>query len=229
MTFWKINKGTVVLTAALVILVGGAYISSSDCGSGCLLSSVFTANEAVAGPGCSAEAKAACTKPCPEKATTAEATTTEAKVTPANATASTCGDKEACIAKCMADKGLTRAEAEACYAKCQAGAKATNASATEGCSKSCTGSVNIIKTANAEGQYSREAYIDACVAKGMTKEAAVKAADEKGLTSMASDKAGCASATKASATKTSAGAGCCANKAKAATTTASAKASESSN
>lgn len=227
MTFWKINKGTVALTAALVILVGGAYISSSTCGSGCLLSSVFTVNEAVAGgPGCSAEAKAACTTPCPEKATTAEATTTEATVTPANATASTCGDKEACIAKCMAEKGMTRTEAEACYAKCEA-AKATNANATEGCSKSCTGSVNIIKTANADGQYSREAYIDACVAKGMTKEAAAKAADEKGLTSMASDKGCCAAgATKASAETA---AGCCANKTKATTTTASAKASESSN
>ncbi|GAB4316184.1 MAG: hypothetical protein Kow0074_04120 [Candidatus Zixiibacteriota bacterium] len=225
MSFWKINKATVAVTAAFVVLVGGAYISGTDCGSGCLLSSVFTTSEAIAGPGCSAEGKAACTQPTFKKGEVKTAEATEATVTTAT-DAKACGDKEACIAKCMAEKGMTRAEAEACYAKCQAG-KATTASATDGCAKTCTGSVNIIKTANATDgtpEYSREAYIDACMAKGMTKEAASKAADEKGLTSMASDKAGCASATKASAE----GASCCASKAKASATTASAKASDAS-
>ncbi len=219
MRFWKINKATVALTAAFVVLVGGAYISGTDCGSGCMLSSLFSTSEAVAGPGCSAEAKAACTKPCTEKGDVKTAEATDAKVTTANASdAKTC-DKDACIAKCMAEKGYTRAEAEACYAKCQAaGSKAGE------CHE---GSVNIIKTANAtdgEPTYSREAYIDACVAKGMSKEAAAKVADEKGLTSMASDKADCAKATKASAKSD----GCCASK-KASATTASAKPSGASN
>ncbi|MBD3297777.1 MAG: hypothetical protein GF341_03900 [candidate division Zixibacteria bacterium] len=227
MSFWKINKATVALTAAFVVLVGGAYISGTDCGSGCMLSSLFSTSEAVAGPGCSAEAKAACTKPCTEKGDVKTAEATEAKVTTANATDGKTCDKEACIAKCMAEKGYTRAEAEACYAKCQA-AKASNASASDGCSKPCGGSVNIIKTANAtdgEPKYSREAYIDACVAKGMSKEAAVKAADEKDLTSMASDKDGCTKATKASSAKSD---GCCASK-KASASTASAKPSGASN
>jgi hypothetical protein len=114
----------------------------------------------------------------------------------ANATESkTCGDKEACIAKCMAEKGLTRAEAEACYEKCQA-AKATQANVIEG------------------SGFTRESWIDAKVASGMTRSDAEVAAakaeasgDVKFITASAS---GC-SATKVSAT----GSSCCASKASA--------------
>lgn len=204
MTFWTRNKATLALTALIVLLGGGMYMSGAHCGSGCLISSLFTTNVAYAGgPGCSAEAKSACSATCDAKktdATTAEAKTAE--VTTASATDGKTCDKETCIAKCMAEKGLTRAEAEACWTKCQASGQ------------SCGGSVNIIKTADA-GEYSREAYIDACVAKGMDKTEAAKMADEKGLKSM-----NCPAAAKASTDGTAAG--CCASKAKTATTTSTA-------
>lgn len=143
-----------------------------------------------------------CASTCASKAsaTTASASgcTGEAKTTAsfANATESkTCGDKEACIAKCMAEKGYSRAQAEECYAKCQA-AKATQANVT-----------------TTEG-FTRESWIDAKVASGMTRpEAEVAAAkaeasgDVKFITASAS---GC-SASKASAT----GGSCCASKASA--------------
>lgn len=107
----------------------------------------------------------------------------------------TCGDKEACIAKCMAEKGYTRAQAEECYAKCQS-AKATQANVISG------------------SDFTRDSWIDAKVASGLTRaEAEVAAAkaeasgDVKFVTASAS---GC-SASKASAS----GAGCCASKASA--------------
>jgi len=122
----------------------------------------------------------------------------EAKTTAsfANATESkTCGDKEACIAKCMADKGYTRAEAEACYEKCQA-AKATQANVITGSS------------------FTRDSWIDAKVASGMTRpeaEVAAAKAEASGEVKFVNASASGCSATKASAT----GGSCCASKASA--------------
>jgi hypothetical protein len=86
----------------------------------------------------------------------------------------------------MAEKGMTRAEAEACWASCQtkmAGGKACSKSCSkETCSKSCSGGGHI-KTASAtDGKHvhSREACIDACVAKGMSHTDAEAAADKCG-------------------------------------------------
>lgn len=126
--------------------------------------------------------------------------------------AKTCaGGKEACIAKCMAEKGMTRAQAEECYAKCQT-------SKAEG--KTChSGGVNMVQTAVASDGtplHSREACIDACVAKGMSKAQAEACADKCGasgfhsaaaIQSTDSKAAGCAGMkTSATAGK----AGCCA-------------------
>jgi len=135
--------------------------------------------------------------------TAAVATSVDAK--------SCAGDKEACIAKCMAEKGMTREQAEACYAKCQT-AKA------EG--KTAAGGVNMIQSAVAtDGTpvHSREACIDACVAKGMTKAQAEACADKCGTsgfhnasaTQINDSKAGCAAMKTSSSCAASAKAGCC--------------------
>ena len=161
---------------------------------------------ATAASGCSAHgavsATAASASGCPyARMTTAAVATTETK--------SCSGDKEVCIAKCMAEKGLTRAEAEACYAKCQA-AKA------EG--KSCPGAgVNMIQAAVAtDGTpiHSHAACVDACIAKGMTRdqaEACAAKCEAAGFHSASATQTGdtksCCAAMKAS--KTSGKAGCC--------------------
>lgn len=139
--------------------------------------------------GCSsskANASLASSGECASKASAMTASATEGK---------TCGDKEACIAKCMAEKGMSRAQAEECYAKCQS-AKATQANVITG------------------SEFTRDSWIDAKVASGLTRaEAEVAAAkaeasgDVKFVTASAT---GC-SASKASAS----GAGCCASKASA--------------
>lgn len=97
----------------------------------------------------------------------------------------TCGDKEACIAKCMAEKGMTRAEAEEYYAKYEA-AKATQA--------------------NTGASFTRDSWIDAKVASGLTRtEAEVAAA-----------KAEASGDVKfVSATDAATGGSCCASKASA--------------
>jgi hypothetical protein len=179
-----------------------AMVASGACHTGS--ASVQTASAS----GCASKASAqtasasGCAASCASKAsaTTASASGCSSEKTTAsfaNATeGKSCGDKEACIAKCMAEKGLTRAEAEACYEKCQA-AKATQANVITG------------------SDYTREAWIDAKVASGLTRaEAEVAAAkaeaagEVKFITASAS---GCATATKASAS----GSGCCASKASA--------------
>ncbi|HUU45705.1 MAG TPA: hypothetical protein VM118_08215 [Acidobacteriota bacterium] len=80
------------------------------------------ATPATAAAGCpmkGATTTTAAVKGCPLAAKAA----TEATVQNASATVAacpkTCGDKETCIAKCMKEKGMTRAEAEACWLKCQ--------------------------------------------------------------------------------------------------------------
>jgi len=160
--------------------------------------------------GCAAHANAtaasATASGCPGHAnmtTAAVATTTE--------THSCAGDKEACIAKCMTEKGMTRAEAEACYAKCLT-AKAEG----KGCQG---GGVSMIQTAVAtdgKPMHSREACIDACIAKGMTKAEASACAAKCGTagfhtaaaTQTGDSKSGCA-AMKTSSCATAAKAGCC--------------------
>jgi hypothetical protein len=92
----------------------------------------------------------------------------------------------------MAEKGLTRAEAEKCWAACQAGTQAAvqTAQATDGkaCSKSCTatcektcgghGMTTSASATDAKHLHSREACIDACVARGMSRTDAEAAADQ---------------------------------------------------
>jgi hypothetical protein len=258
MSFLNRHKASVALTAAFVVLAGGAYMSgSAGCGSSCALTSLFTVSDAVAGPGCSAEASkagASCTgtttaksanaetaKSCDKDAcisklmaekgltrtqaeaafaatcatgekvevTTASATgegccASKAKAMTANATAIDADQKEACIAKCMAEKGFTREEAEKCYAVNQAQMASGQAS-------SCHAGVNMVQSANAtEGaDHSREACIDACVAKGMTKAEAEACADKCQFHE--------ASATKANAKGASCSETCAAHKAKAST------------
>ena len=216
MAFLNRHKATVVLTAALVLVAGGSYLSGQfDCGSGCCLTSLFSPSVAQAGPGCADANKtgAACTKSTTEKtsATTAGAgccpKATQASATQANASGcagamtaqatltsaegKTCKaeDKEACIAKCMAEKGYTRAEAEKCWAACQTGLVQTaQATDSKACTKSCTatcaatcgshGTSTTIKAAEAKHMHSREACIDACVAKGMSRADAEAAAEK---------------------------------------------------
>ncbi len=153
--------------------------------------------------GCSSSKTAAQHASSGECASKASATTasasgcgSEAKTTAsfANATESkTCGDKEACIAKCMAEKGYTRAQAEECYAKCQS-AKATQANVT-----------------TTEG-FTRESWIDAKVASGLTRpeaEVAAAKAEASGEVKFITASASGCSSTKVNAS----GSGCCASKA----------------
>ena len=154
----------------------------------------------------------------------AHANMTTAAVATSGSDKTCAGGKEACIAKCMAEKGMTRAEAEACYAKCQA-AKADG--------KSCQGGgVSMVQAAVAtDGKpvHSREACIDACVAKGMSKAEAAACADKCGAagfhnaaaTQTGDSKEGCA-AMKASSSScaTAAKAGCCSKAKGSASTTA---------
>jgi hypothetical protein len=165
-----------------------------------------TEGSATAASGCSAHGAASATATsasgCPyAKMTTAAVTTA--------ATKSCSGDKEACIAKCMAEKGLTRAQAEACYDKCKA-------SMAEG--KACPGAgVNMIQTAVATDgtpMHSREACVDACIAKGMTRvqaEACAAKCEATGCHSASATQIGDTKSTcptmKASATSSKAG--CC--------------------
>jgi hypothetical protein len=98
----------------------------------------------------------------------------------------------------MAEKGLTREEAEKCWASCQAReAKAQTAAAIQkadakdakACSKACTATCEktcgghgtaAIHSSDAKNTHSREACIDACVAKGMSRADAEAAADKCG-------------------------------------------------
>ncbi len=124
--------------------------------------------------------------------------TGHAKTTASFASASdskTCGDKEACITKCMAEKGMTRAQAEECYAKCQS-AKATQANVITG------------------SEFTRDSWIDAKVASGMVRaeaEVAAAKAEASGEVKFVTASASGCSASKASAT----GGACCASKASA--------------
>jgi hypothetical protein len=267
MSFLNRHKATVALSAAFVLIAGGAYLSgAAGCGSSCALTSLFTVSDAVAGPGCSAETAKAGASCTPGTATTKTA----------SADAKSC-DKDACVAKLMAEKGLTRVQAEAAYSAlcaegktevkaasatgegcCASKAKAMTASATQtdaekeacitkcmaekgftreeaekchaintaqkamGQESSCHAGVNMIHTAGAtDGVHSREACIDACVAKGMTKAEAEACADKckfhDASATNADAKTGCcaAKATTAGATVD----GCC--KAKAASSDAS--------
>lgn len=116
-------------------------------------------------------------------------------------------DKEACITKCMAEKGITRADAEAFWAKRQAmkTANVTAAVATE------TTPVP-----------SREACIDAMVARGMTRaeaEAHMSKCEQLGMTAQA---AVLTVEAKSTGTCQSAMKSCCAGKGTAAKTTAAA-------
>lgn len=224
MGFLSRNKATVVLTAALVLIAGGAFVSGQFCGSNCCLTSLFGTSVAQAGPECSADSKTgatcsqtgtACTKSttataasatggggCCSKAKTTEASATGcAGMIQVNATAASVDgkacpaeNKEACIAKCMAEKGMTRAEAEKCWETCQTSATASvqTASATDGkaCSKSCSATcekscgVHVMTTeASVSGEkhlHSRQACIDACIARGMSRADAEAAADKCG-------------------------------------------------
>jgi hypothetical protein len=219
MSFLNRHKATIVLTTALVFVAGGTYFSGHfGCGANCPLTSLFSSSVAQAGPGCAGadKAGAACTKTttekasattagagCCAKATQASATTANAgtctgdktaHATLASADGKACKaeDKEACIAKCMAEKGMTRAEAEKCWAACQASmvqtAQATDSKAcTKTCTATCTatcgghGTAASAKTADAKHIHSREACIDACIAKGMSRADAEAAADKCGL------------------------------------------------
>jgi hypothetical protein len=95
----------------------------------------------------------------------------------------------------MAEKGYTRAQAEECYAKCQS-AKATQANVITG------------------SGFTRDSWIDAKVASGLTRAdaevAAAKAEASGDVKFMTAGASGC-SASKASAT----GGSCCASKASA--------------
>jgi hypothetical protein len=109
----------------------------------------------------------------------------------------TCGDKEACITKCMAEKGMSRAQAEECYAKCQS-AKATQANVITG------------------SEFTRDSWIDAKVASGLTRaEAEVAAAKAEAAGDVKFVSGSNSSCCQAKATTASAGAGCCASKASA--------------
>ncbi|MEW5702912.1 MAG: hypothetical protein AB1792_11885 [Candidatus Zixiibacteriota bacterium] len=158
-------------------------------------------------------AAATSTSACPHAtATAAVATQTSGK---------DCGDKETCIAKCMKEKGYTRAEAEACWAKCQAD-KASG--------KQCSHGITTAAAIETTPVPSREACVDALVAKGMTREAAeahVAKCEKDGMTAEAAVTtagagSGCVGHAKA------AGAGCCAKKASTTTTSAEASGSGSS-
>jgi hypothetical protein len=227
MSFLKRYRSWIGMTAALALVIGGARLAGwSGCGGSCPLTAVFGSSTAYAGPGCSASKAAGCaTKTTQASATTTSGCPGHANVTTAAATTTTAtctGDKEACIAKCMAEKGLTRAEAEACYAKCQT-AKA------EG--KSCPGGgVNMIQAAVAtdgKPMHSREACIDACIAKGMTKAEAEACAAKCGTagfhtaaaTQTGDSKAGCPAMKTSCAA--AAKAGCCAKAKGSASTTSS--------
>ncbi len=148
--------------------------------------------------GCTAAQAAACASKGNATTASASGCASEAKTTAsfANATESkTCGDKEACIAKCMAEKGYSRAQAEECYAKCQS-AKATQANVITG------------------SEFTRDSWIDAKVAGGMTRpeaEVAAAKAEASGEVKFVTASASGCSASKASAT----GGACCASKASA--------------
>ncbi len=178
----------------------GKMASGSCCTShGSAMTASATTTEAIpasAASGCSGHANASM----------AVATSADSK--------SVAADKETCIAKCMAEKGMTRAEAEACYSKCQS-AKADGKSCAAGAG------VNMIQTAAAtDGKHSREACIDACIAKGMSRadaEAAATKCEAAGFhTAVATEMTGDKAATCPHAAKTAeAGAkGTCCSKAK---------------
>jgi len=190
-----------VTTASASGCTGTASTASA---SGCSASKASA--QLTSGSGCSASAQtASASGSC--SASKASATTASASgcsggsmtASLVNATeGKTCGDKEACIAKCMAEKGYSRAQAEECYAKCQS-AKATQANVITGSS------------------FTRDSWIDAKVASGMTRpEAEVDAAKAEASGEVkfvsATEVSGC-SASKASAT----GGSCCASKAAATT------------
>ena len=115
---------------------------------------------------------------------TTESTCPHAMTTAAVATVTagkSCGDKETCIAKCMSEKGMTRAEAEACWAKCQAEKE-------EG---GCSHMVSTAAAVETSTVPSREACIDAMVAKGMSRvdaEAHMAKCEKEGMTAEAAAK-----------------------------------------
>lgn len=173
MRFLNRHKTSVALAAGLVLVFA-----------------IFTVVQA--GPGCSAAKKAACTK---STSTTAKASCSGSKTaqaTLASGTVKGCSkaDKETCINKCMAEKGMTRAEAEACWAKCQAkmtqasathtGTKSCSKSCSKTCTKTCAGHSNVQTAAVVDGKHlhSRQACIDACIARGMSRADAEAAADK---------------------------------------------------
>ncbi|MEW5875222.1 MAG: hypothetical protein AB1752_08595 [Candidatus Zixiibacteriota bacterium] len=167
MSFLNRHKATVALSAAFVLIAGGAYLSGSvGCGSSCALTSLFTVSDAVAGPGCSAEASK-----------TGSACTGSATAKTANAEAAKSCDKDACISKLMAEKGLTRAQAEAAFA-----ATCTDTKKAEVTTASATGAACCASKANATTASAtltdaeqKEACIAKCMAeKGFTREEAEK-------------------------------------------------------
>lgn len=93
----------------------GATTASAS-GKACCASKT-TASLASAKSGCSSKASASLASQSSGCSSKSGATAT---VSLASAKSQTC-DKEACIAKCMKEKNISRAEAEACWAKCQQG------------------------------------------------------------------------------------------------------------
>jgi len=142
---------------------------------------------------------ASATSTCPHSMTTAAVAT--------ETTGKTCGDKETCIAKCMAEKGMTRAEAEACWKKCQV-------DKAEG---KCPHMIQTAAAIETTPVPSREACVDALVAKGMTREAAeahVAMCEKEGMTAEAA-----VQKAEGGHACPSAKPGCCAKRAASTTTT----------
>jgi len=184
---------------------GDAKVMTASAGSGecASKSSAMTASAS----GCSASkttaslassSDACCASKASATTASASGCTGEAKTTASFAGATegkTCGDKEACIAKCMAEKGYSRAQAEECYAKCQS-AKATQANVITG------------------SDFTRDSWIDAKVASGLTRaeaEVAAAKAEASGEVKFVTASASGCSASKVGAT----GGSCCASKASA--------------
>jgi hypothetical protein len=145
--------------------------------------------------------------PVPFMVSTAAVTTETAGKT----CSKTCGNKEACVAKCMAEKGMTRAEAEACWQRCQ----------TDKAEGKCSRMIQTAAAIETTPVPSREACVDALVAKGMTREAAeahVAKCEKEGMTAEAAVQqtaGGHACPGAASSAKP----GCCAKRAAATTAT----------
>lgn len=166
---------------------GEAKVMTASAGSGDCASKASATTASTSGCSSSkANASHASSGECASKSSVMTASATEGK---------TCGDKEACIAKCMAEKGYSRAQAEECYTKCQS-AKATHANVITG------------------SEFTRDSWIDAKVASGLTRaeaEVAAAKAEASGEVKFVNASASGCSASKASAS----GAGCCASKASA--------------